>query len=366
MPFLIDAHADLAYSMLTFGRDYRRSALEIRRSEAGTPHPGNNGHALLGWPEYQRGQVGLVFASIFVMPAKYAAGAFEPQVYRTPGEAYRLASHQLDLYERFCEENPEKFRIVRNRRDLQTVIEAWRSAPAEYPERTHPVGLVLMMEGAEGISGVGKLEEWRQLGLRIVAPVWAGTRFCGGSKVPGRFTKEGLVLLESLADLGYTLDIAHMSEESVYQALDVFPGVVIVSHANARALLKEDPFGRHLTDQALRRLFDRDGVVGVMPYNRSLLPGWKDTDPRELVTLSMLIAHIDHICQVAGDARHVGIGSDFDGGFGWPAVPLEIDTIADIQKIGPLLAEKGYSQEDIECIYHGNWLRKLEQGLPEA
>jgi membrane dipeptidase len=222
-----------------------------------------------------------------------------------------------------------------------------------------------MMEGAEGISAPGELEEWRQYGLRIIAPVWAGTRYCGGTKIPGRFTSEGFQLLESMAELGYTLDIAHMSEESVDQALDVYPGEIIASHANARALLKEDPSGRHLTDRTLRRLFERDGVVGVMPYNRSLLPGWKDTDPREWVTLSMLIAHIDHVCQLAGDARHVGVGSDFDGGFGWPAVPLEIDTIADIQKIAPLLAERGYSETDIAAIFHGNWLRKLEQSLPE-
>jgi membrane dipeptidase len=353
MPFLIDAHADLAYSMLTFGRDYLHSAYEIRLSEVGTPHPRNNGDALLGWPEYQRGQVGLVVASLFIMPAKYSDGGFETQVYSSPAEAYRLTLIQRDLYQKICQDHPDKFRLIENRQDLTAVVQAWRSAPAEFPERTHPIGLVLMMEGAEGVSGQRELEEWRRFGVRIIAPVWAGTRYCGGTKVPGRFTKEGFQLLESMAELGYTLDIAHMSEESVF------------SHANARALLREDPNGRHLTDRALRRLFERDGVIGVMPYNRALLPGWKDTDPRESVTLSMLIDHIDHICQIAGDASHVGIGSDFDGGFGWPAAPLEVDTIADLQKIGPLLAERGYREEDIAAIFHGNWLRKLEQGLPE-
>lgn len=365
MPFLIDAHADLAYSMLTFGRNYLNSAHDIRRSEVGTPNPRHNGDALLGWPEYQRGQVGLVFASLFVIPAKYSDGAFETQVYRTPAEAFRLARRQCDLYHQLCEDHPEQFRLVESRRDLEAVLAPWREAPADYPDRTHPVGLVLMMEGAEGVSGQQELEEWRQLGLQIIAPVWAGTRYCGGTKVGGRFTREGFQLLESMAELGYTLDIAHMSEESIDQALDAYPGVIIASHANARVLLKEDPFNRHMTDRTLRRLFERDGVVGVMPYNRALLPGWKDTDSRELVTLSMLIAHIDHICQVAGDARHVGIGSDFDGGFGWPAVPLEIDTIADLPKVGSMLAERGYSEEDIAAIFHGNWQRKLEQGLPE-
>ncbi len=364
MPLLIDAHADLAYGMLTFGRDYRRSAYDIRRSEVGTPHPQNNGDALVGWPEYQRGQVGLVIASLFVMPEQFQLGSFENQIYRTPAEANRLLRGQLDVYQKICDEDPEKFQAVTDLTALRRVLQPWKSTPADHPHRTHPVGLVFMMEGAESVSDQRELEEWWRLGLRIIAPAWAGTRYCGGSKVPGRFTKEGFQFLDSMAELGYTLDIAHMSEESALQALDVYPGVIIASHANARALLRDDPGGRHLSDSILRKVFERDGVVGVMPYNRFLLPGWKDTDPREQVTLSMLIAHIDHICQLAGDARHVGVGSDYDGGFGWPAVPLELDTIADLQQIAPLLTERGYPEEDVEAIFHGNWLRKLEQGLP--
>ncbi len=364
MPLLIDAHEDIAYSMLTFGRDYRRSAYEIRSSEVGTPHPQNNGDALLGWPEYQRGQVGLVIASLYVTSKQFADGPFETQVYRTPADGYRLLRAQYDLYLRICEEAPQKFRLVFDKNHLEETLLPWKTAPAAYPDRTNPVGLVLMMEGAESVSSQRELEEWWQLGLRIIAPVWAGSRYCGGSKVPGRFTKEGFLFLDSMAELGYTLDIAHMSEESAVQALDVYPGVIIASHANARALLKDDPDERHLSDSVLRRLFDRDGVIGVMPYNSFLLPGWKNTDPREQVTLAMLIEHIDHICQLAGDARHVGIGSDFDGGFGRPAVPLEIDTIADLQKIAPLLSDRGYPEEDVEAIFHGNWLRKLTQGLP--
>jgi len=364
MPLLIDGHADLAYSMLTFRRDYRRSALDIRRSEVGTPHPQNNGDALLGWPEYQQGQVGLVIASLYVIPQRDHKTTFDTQVYQTLEEAFRLTRQQYELYLRLCDENPEQLQLVRNKDDLRRILSIWRSEPAVYPDRTHPVGLVMMMEGAEGVSGQSELEEWWQLGLRIIAPVWAGGRYCGGTLVPGRFTKEGFQLLDTMVEIGYTLDIAHMSEESILQALDIYSGNIIASHANVRALLEDDPSERHLTDEALRRLISRDGVIGVMPYNRFLRHGWKNSDPREQVVLSMLIDHIDHVCQIAGDARHVGIGSDFDGGFGWPAVPLEIDTIADLQKIGPFLAERGYNNEDIDAIFHGNWLRKLEQGLP--
>jgi membrane dipeptidase len=364
MPLLIDAHEDLAYSMLTFGRDYRRSAYDTRRIEIGSPHPGNNGDALLGWPEFQKGQVAIVFASLCAMPLETKPAAFENQIYGSMRAFERIIRGQYDLYQKMCEESPDQFQMIRTRRELNDLLALWQKEPANYPDHTNPVGMVLMMEGAEGLSGQAELEEWWQLGVRIIAPVWAGTRYCGGSKIPGKFTAEGLKLLESMADLGYTLDIAHMSEDSVPQALDVYEGSVIASHANARELLKNDPTDRHLPDSILRKLFERDGVIGVMPFNRFLLPGWNDQGPRELVPLSLLIDHIDHICQIAGDSRHVGIGSDFDGGFGWPAVPLEVDTIADLQKIGIQLAERGYSDKDINAIFFGNWLRKLEQGLP--
>lgn len=366
MTLLIDGHEDLAYNMLTFDRDYRRSTYETRRREVGTPHPiNNNGDALIGWPELQRGQVGMILSSLFVFERKFDPIGFENQAYDTLDEAYRLTSAQLDLYERLCDESPDQFKMICNRGELENHLRQWLVEPVNFPERTHPVGLVLTIEGAEGISGRAELEEWWQRGVRIITPAWAGTRYCGATKKQGKFTPEGLELLESMAELGYTLDIAHMSDESVPQALDIYDGTIIASHANARALLKADPSQRQLPDNELRRFFERDGVIGAMPFNRFLLHGWLNTDPRELVTLSMFIDQIDHICQIAGDARHVAIGTDYDGGFGWPAVPLEIDTIADLQKISALLSERGYSQADIDAIYYGNWQRKLQEGLPE-
>jgi len=364
MPLIIDAHEDLASNSLIFNRDYRRSAYDIRSSEIASPIPDYTGHALVGWPEFQRGQVGIVVASMFSMPRKYKTNAIETQDFSSPPEFHRSMLNQYNLYQKWCDENPEMFEMVLSGQQLQKLAQAWLAEPADYPAKTHPVGLILMMEGAEGISGNDELEEWRTRGLSIIAPVWSGIRFCGGSKEPGGFTKEGFELLEAMGDLGYTLDIAHMSEVSALQALDVYEGSIIASHANARALLKTDPTDRHLTDRQLVRLFERDGVIGAMPFNRFLLPGWQNSDPREQVTLSMFIDHIDHICQIAGNARHVAIGSDYDGGFGWPAVPIEIDTIADLQKIALLLFDRGYSTDDVNAIFYGNWLRKLEQALP--
>ncbi len=362
MPLIIDAHQDLAYNIFSFGRDYRRSALTLREQEVDAPIPElQNGKPLLGWPEYQQAKVALVFASLFILPRKYKTDQYDRVDFGTPAEAYRLYRAQMDIYHRLAEESPDKFTLVKDRPALAALLLDWEKVP----DREHPVGLVISMEGAEGLSRPEELEEWWQAGLRIVGPVWAGTRYCGGTKEKGKFTSEGFRLLEIMAELGYTLDIAHMSDESALQALDRYEGAIIASHANARALLTADDSGRHLTDEIIRRLVEREGVIGLVPFNRFLVSGWKNTDPRELVHLEMVVDHIDHICQLAGDSLHAGIGTDFDGGFGWPAIPVEMDTIADLPKLAGLLAARGYTQADIDAIFYGNWQRMLERTLPE-
>ncbi|HSV86017.1 MAG TPA: membrane dipeptidase [Levilinea sp.] len=361
---LIDAHQDIAYNMLTFARDYRLAAGETRQREIGTEIPLRNGHTLLGWPDYQYGQVALIFATLFVMPQRYASATWETLVYHDLAQAGELVRRQLDLYHRLSGDHSDQFRLVLTRKNLDETLVTWESVPAAYPETTHPVGLVLSMESAEGIRNLEELEEFWERGLRWVGPVWAGWRFCGGMYEPGGFTGEGYELLERMAALGYGLDIAHMNGRSALQALDAFPGPIIASHANAQALLSGLDNERHLSDAVIRHLVERNGVMGVVPYNGFLRPGWRPGDNPQLVTLDLLANHIDYICQIAGSARHVALGTDFDGGFGYGAVPVEINTIADLQKLDGLLAGRGYSDEEITAIFSGNWRRQLERVLP--
>ena len=231
------------------------------------------------------------------------------------------------------------------------------------PKPGNPVGVVILMEGAEGVRHPDELEEWWELGVRIIGPAWAGTRFCGGSRQPGPLTQEGFALLEAMAGIGFGLDLSHMDEAAVMQALDVYPGTILASHANAWALLRNDS-NRHLSDQVLRGLVERDGVIGIVPFNVFLRNGWRSGDSRIEVSLEHVVAQIDHVCQLAGSARHAALGTDFEGGFGLQSVPAEIDTIADLRKLIPLLAEKGYSDDDIRGILSGNWLRMLQRILP--
>jgi len=366
MPLIIDAHQDLAYNILTLKRDYRRSTAETRAIE--DPHPKifkRVGKALLGWPEYQRGQVGLVIATIFTMAEKHSSGQWDQIFYQDFQQARSQHKQQMNIYRRLCHENSDMFTLVRSKKDLHDAIAPWQETPADYPQTTHPVGLLISMEGAEGIEHPDELYEWWQAGLRIIGPVWAGGRFCGGTMEAGEFTREGWAFLDTMAEIGFPMDIAHMNERSARQALDHFPGTVIASHGNARALIKEDSRERQFSDDVLKQLIQRDGIVGMLPFNEFLDSDWKKGNNRQQVTLQHVVANIDHICQMAGNTRHVGIGSDFDGGFGWPDIPLELDTIADLPKLSPLLTDKGYTENDINAIFHGNWQRFLESVLPE-
>lgn len=373
---LVDAHQDLAWNMLTFGRDYTRSAAETRRLEAGGAAPLYNGDTLLGWPDYQVGRVAVVFATLFAAPRRRREGEWDVLVYSDVSQAHRLYRAQLDAYHRLVEKYPDKFRLLLKRPDLQQALDHWERQDLDYTPLAaqtgeappdphgHPVGLVVLMEGAEGVRSPDELAEWREWGVRIVGPAWAGTRFCGGTGEPGPLTKEGYALLDGMAEAGLVLDLSHMDEQAALQALDAFGGRVIASHANVSKLLRKEG-NRHLSDRLIRGLIERDAVIGIVPYNAFLDSGWRSGDPRQSVSLDRVAAHIDYICQAAGDARHAGLGSDFDGGFGWQSTPHEIDTIADLARLAGLLMQRGYSEADIAAIMGQNWLRLLQETLPE-
>lgn len=360
--FIIDAHEDLAWNMLTFGRDYTQSTAETRKREVDTLTKRVNDDTLLGWPDYQTGKVAVVFSTLFAAPERSKLGEWDRQCYSSDDEAHTRYSMQLDAYDRLVEEHPKLFKKIETRAGLQFIMDHWQRLNTEQ----HPVGLVMLMEGAEGVREPAELEDWYQRGVRIIGPAWAGTRFCGGTHEPGGLTKEGYALLERMAELNLTLDISHMDEKAVLQALDIYSGTVIASHANALALLKGTDSNRHLTDRVLEGLLERDSVIGIVPANSFLRPDWHETGGRLAVTLEHYVAQMDYVCQMAGNARHVGIGTDFDGGFGLQSVPTGIDTIADIRKIIPILMQKGYTEADTAAILGDNWLNHLQNTLPEA
>ena len=361
-PFIIDSHCDLAWNMQTYGRDYTRSAAETRQLEKGSDTPETNGDSLIGWSDYLRGRVALVFSTLFASPARARMGAWDKVVYSDYEEAHRIYLDQLNLYRQLTDSKPDHFRLILNTTDLRFHMQEWQSPE----EKDHPVGLLPLMEGADAVRSPAELEEWYSLGLRLIGLAWAGTRYAGGTREPGPLTEDGRRLLKTMSSFNFTLDLSHMDEQSALEALDLYEGPLVASHANCLALLPNFPTNRHLSDRVIRGLIERDGIIGIIPVNSFLKSGWSRSrgSRREEVPLDVAAAHMDHVCQLAGDARHVGLGTDFDGGFGLQSVPPEIDTIADLQKLVPLLVARGYSESDAAYILGGNWLNFLEKNLP--
>lgn len=345
---IVDAHEDVAWNAIALGRDVRRSVLETRRREARTDIPERRGTCMVGLPEWLAGDVAVVFGTIFASPAR--RGETKPHTYSNADEAHALGQQQLDYYHRLADEE-ERIALVGSRGDLDDVLATWES-------ETPQVGLVPLMEGADPIREPAEAELWFERGVRIVGLSWkAGTRYAGGDAAQRSLTDAGRELLEVMADLGLVLDVSHLAEESFFEAVDRFEGRIIASHANPRARV---PGPRHLSDEMIRRLAKRDGVIGIVPCNFFLRSDWQSQD----VSVHDVAAAIDHVCQVVGDAAHVGLGSDFDGGFGAESTPVEIDTVADLELIGPALGEMGYDEEHIAAILGGNWLSLLQETLP--
>jgi membrane dipeptidase len=156
-----------------------------------------------------------------------------------------------------------------------------------------------------------------------------------------------------------------MDEKAALQALDHFEGRMIASHANALALLKDCDSNRFLSDEVIAKLIEREGVIGVVPLNKFLDWSVQKGEDRSRISIALVADQIEHICQIAGDAKHVGIGSDSDGGFGVQSVPAEMDSAADLHKLAPILRERGFSEDEVSGIFGSNWIEFLNEVLDQ-
>lgn len=331
---LVDGHEDIALNVLSYGRDYLTSARAIRAAEAGAVGP--NGICMLGLEEWLAAGIGVVFATLCTIPAEH--GFPGEQTYRTAGEAREAALRQLDVYERW-DASDAPVRIVRTREDL---------------ERRDGVGLVLLMENADPIRDPDDVAFWRDAGVRIVGPAWHSNRYAGDTREPGPLTAAGRELVPALAAAGIALDVTHLAEEACFEAFDLADGPVCATHAHAR---RTCDIPRLLSDELARAVVARDGIVAVMPVGWALQEGWRRGDPR--VPLERAVQSVEDLCELAGGAAHVGIGTDFDGGQGAEVAPAGIDTIADLPKLGDALCERGMDDDDVAGVLGGNWLRWL-------
>lgn len=300
-------------------------------------------------PELIRGNVRVVFATIWVAPGGYEDSNYSIS-YTTPDEAHAQGLDQLNYYRKL--ERGGHVRIIENKNELEEHLHS------ESPR----VGFVLLMEGADPIRTPKETREWFKAGVRIIGPAWRQTRYSGGTFRPGPLTPEGRELMAELESTGLILDTSHMAEQSFFEALDLFHGRLIASHSNCRVFTPTD---RQLSDEMIRAVVTRNGVIGTVLYDKFLDPTWDEKGKaRSQVTLATAINHMKHVCEIAGDRGHIGIGSDFDGGFGLESIPVELNTVADLVKFGPALQQNGFSESETRGTLGENWIRLLKESLP--
>ncbi|MEA2585024.1 MAG: rane dipeptidase [Thermomicrobiales bacterium] len=351
---VVDAHLDLAMNALMWNRDLALSAHETRAIEraAGMTAKGRC-VGTVGFPDLRAGEIGLVFATVI---ARKNHGQNSDIDFRTQEIAYAQAQGQLALYRELDRQG--QIRLIRTRDDLAAWRSAWEADPAGAP-----FGFVLLMEGADPIVDAEQARLWWDDGLRMVGLAHYGpSSYAFGTGSAGPLTAKGRDLLRVMDEVGMILDVSHLTDESFHESLDRFAGPVMASHSNCRALVPGD---RQMDDVMIRRMIERDGVIGAVMDAWMLEPNWeRGVTTNERVTLANVVDQIDHVCQLAGNARHAAIGTDLDGGYGTEQTPNDLDTIADVQKIADLLRRRGYGEDDVAGIMHGNWLRLLERTLP--
>jgi membrane dipeptidase len=357
---IFDAHLDLAWSAVFFNRDLTVPLGQVRQREIGMTDEPARGKGTVTFPELRKAGVAVCVATLL---ARGGPDQKVPQGYKRTDLDYvnqdvaHCAAHAQLAYYRLMEQRGV-LRMIRTGRELSEHWAAWKRDPQKMP-----LGIILSMEGADPILEPRQAQQWWQLGLRAVGPAHYGQgHYAFGTGVDGPLSRDGVALLRRMGELRMILDVTHLSDASMSQALDLFDGPVLASHHNCRALVPGD---RQLTDEQIKRLVVRQAVIGVALDAWMLYPGWVrgQTLPK-VVGLEAVADHIDRVCQIAGNTAHSGIGSDLDGGFGTEQTPRDLGTIADLQKLAGILAKRGYSPRDVEAIFHGNWLRFFGEALP--
>jgi membrane dipeptidase len=351
---IIDAHLDLAWNALQWNRNIQHSVYTIRTGESNISGRGR-GQGTVALPEMRKGRIALCFATLL---ARSTGHAIQNLDYSSPYQAYATAQGQLAYYQALDEAG--EVHLIKNREELDKHIAAWQRWDDETDLTQPRLGLVISMESADPILVPEQLSAWKEAGVRIIGPAHYGPgRYAGGTSTELGLGFEGKQLLREMEKLGILLDLTHLSDESFWEALDCFNGLVLASHNNCRALV---PHQRQFDNKQIRAIISRDGVIGVALDNWMIRPGWtRGAKENERVTFAHITDHIDYMCQLAGNSHHAAIGSDLDGGFGREQSPSDLDTIADLQHIAEILSKRGYRDDDIASIMHGNWLRLLRK-----
>jgi microsomal dipeptidase-like Zn-dependent dipeptidase len=210
------------------------------------------------------------------------------------------------------------------------------------------------MMGIENGYAIGRdlslIEYFRQRGVVYMTLCHNGDNdICDsarGSGEHGGLSQFGREVIREMNRVGMMVDLSHAAESSFWQALEESETPIVCSHSSCRALCDHP---RNLTDEQMRALAERGGVMQVTLYN-----GFLRTD--EHATIADAIRHINHAIEVMG-IEHVGIGSDFDGDGGVPGVASASELI----NLTRLLRQEGYTSDQLRLLWGENFLRVMRQ-----
>ena len=350
--FIIDAHLDLSMNAMEWNRDLRNDVPTLRHLEKGMTDKPDRERATVSFPDLRRGNIGIVVATQiarFVKPGSIIPG------WNSPEQAWAQTQGQLTWY-KTMEEAGEITQIT-DKKSLQKQIDLWNDGT---PNDKKPIGYILSLEGADSIIDISYLEKAYNYGLRAIGPAHYGPgRYANGTDATGKMNQNGLDLLKEMERLNIILDATHLCDDVFWQALDHYNGPVWASHNNCRSLVDHN---RQYSDEMIKALISREAVIGGALDAWMLVPNWQRgvSMPLEMnCNLETVFKHMDHICQLAGNANHIGVGSDLDGAFGTEQSPYDLNTIADLQKLVLIFKNNGYSDEDLDKIFHQNWINFL-------
>ena len=356
--FTIDAHLDLGMNAIEWNRDLRQPAAEINARELGqTDKPGRGG-ALVALPELRKGNIGLVVATQI---ARYVAPGNPLAGWHSAGQAWAATQAQLAWYTAM--EAAGEMVMIKDLPGLEQHLGLWFKK-GDINDR--PIGYILSLEGADSLINLDYLHIAHEYGLRAIGPAHYGPgRYANGTDATGHLNEMGRQLLKEMDGLNMILDATHLCDDAFCDAMEIFTGPVWASHNNCRQLVNHN---RQFSNSMIKALIEKGAVIGGALDAWMMVPGWvrgKCFPEQMNCSLASMIDHLDHICQLAGNTLHVGLGTDLDGGFGKEQSPYDLETIADLQLIPNLLIKRGYNQLDIENIMHGNWLRFLRNAWEE-
>jgi membrane dipeptidase len=352
--FIVDAHLDLAMNAMEWNRDLTKPVKQINEREKGLTDKPDRGNAVVSLPELRKGNIGLVVATQI---ARYVSPQSALQGWHSPQQAWAQTQAQLSWYKTM--EADGEMKQITDLSSLKSHLKKWNSSKSNAKKL---IGYILSLEGADSLITVDYLEQAYEYGLRAVGPAHYGPgRYANGTNATGKMKANGIALLKKMEALNIILDATHLCDDAFWQAMDNFNGPIWASHNNCRALVNHN---RQFSDEMIKELISRGAIIGAAMDAWMIVPGWikgESTPKKMKCNLDRVIDHIDHICQIAGNANHVGIGSDLDGAFGKEQCPYDINTISDLKKIPSLLKKRGYTVNDIDKIMNQNWIHFLER-----